>query len=777
MAEVLAFSDLAEVVDLGNDPVPMDEPSLIEPFEPFDANLAESLSEDQLRALSMDILERYKADKASRKDWEGKLSDGIRKLGLAVDRGPAAYPGASTLVHPVLHEAQIQVWARSIAELWPPSGPVRHKAVGEVDEPIQMQLARASSYMNWQYTELIPDAYDEESALLYRLSLDGSAFKKIYPDPVTGRIHSVFLPAEDVVVAYTATSLRTAHRITHIIRERANDIRKKQKAGFYLDIELPRAGSSNIEGIDEIKDEIVRIEGWSGHQLETRHPDSDDMYTSLEVHCELDLPGYEDPDGIAVPYVVTIDEDSGTIWRIVRNWRQQDLSRERRQYFVHRKFIQGLGFYGYGLLHIAGDLSQAATGALRALLDAASYSNMQGGFKSRDAASKIDAGTIPISPGEWRDVDATSEELAKAFFPLPYKEPSNVLLSLLGLLVDTVRRLVWTMDNMVGDAKNTGPVGTTVALLEAGHKVMSTVHRLQHEGMAEEFRLVAEWNYELLPPGQPYPYRVAGGESVVLRDDFDGRIDIVPVSDPNIFSDTQRMTQAQALMQMAIAPGATLDRWQAERRMLLAMKIDDVDVIQPRQGEPSRLDAISENMAMIYGKPIMAYPDQDHQAHLAVHEAFFSQLQTEARQAIQASYMSHMGDHIALQYRVQMEASIRQLLGPMGSQFALPQMPNFRSAPDKMVQDPMHPNLERMIDRLAAEAAQMMPKPPSSQDAMMAAELEERQRKAALDEEKTLADIRRADVTAAADIRRAQVETEAEIALRDREAEARALRG
>lgn len=712
----------------------------------FDDNLAEFMDESDLAAIASELIEDYEADMESRKDWETRAAEGIKLLQVIDDKNETVpFDGASRAGHPLLAEAVVQFNARALAETWPASGPVKGQVIGEETAEKRDQRERVVDFMNWQYTQEMKEAFWEHDQMLFWLPFEGSAFKKVYNDPAVRRGRSMFLSARELVVPFTATSLETAGRATHVLKMLPNDLKREMRRGVYRECDLSAPAE---EARDLVEEAIDDTEG--------REPnaDSDDSrHTILEVCIDYELPGFEDVaedgnlEGVALPYVISIELESQKVLAIRRNWRPGDPEQRPRQYYVHYKYLPGLGFYGWGLLHLIGNLSKGATGALRALLDAAQFSNLQGGFKSKEA--KIE-GDGALSPGEWRDTSMTGDELAKAFHPVKYGEPSPTMFQLLGFLVEAGQRFANITETMVGDADNKGPVGTTVALIEQGSKVFSTIHKRIHKAMGEEFTLMAQLNYETLPEGQPYPYTVGGDERHVMRQDFDGRVDVVPVSDPNIFSSTQRIAQAQAVMQMAGQPNSNIDMREAERRMLEALRIDEIDVLLPDHTDVPRLDAISENMALLYGKPIRSYPDQNHRAHMQVHQQWFATLPPEGQKMLQAAFLAHMGEHMAWDYRTQMQ----QMIGAQ-----LPPAPDLSAAtPAEMVVAALPPDLERMLDEAAAQAAQMLP-PPGQQGGQPQEDPETAQAKAKIAREDLLAraEIDRKDRQARADMERADM--------------------
>lgn len=721
--------------------------------EPIDTaehyqNLATVLDEQTIGTLGQELIEAVEQDIESRKDWNQRMARGIRLMGLAEDPDHTPFPGASQVVHPMLAEASVQFQARAIAELFPPAGPVKGMVMGEADPDIDARRERGEDYMNYQYTQEMPEAFWEMDKLLYRLPLEGSAFKKVWVDRLKDRISQKFVAAEDVIVPYTSSELESAPRYTHRIRYYPNDMRKLQRSGFYRMCELAEPVDDEREG-DDVKDEIDKTEGRSGSDMR-----ADRQYEVYEIYVDHDFAGTDLADkdpvtdaetGIGLPYVISVEKESQVVLAIRRNWKPDDPKRAKRSYFVHYKFLPGLGFYGHGFIHTIGGLGDAATGALRALLDAAQLSNMQGGFKSKDARVKDEG---PLKAGEWRDTDMTAEELSKAFFPLKYPEPSMALFQLLGALVETGQRFASTTEAMVGDADNKGPVGTTIALIEQGSKVFSAIHKRLHRAQGEEFGIVADLNFEILPVGQEYPYQIAGAERHVIRDDFDGRVDWVPVSDPNIFSATQRIAQAQGVLQLSTSAPNLYNQREAHKRMLEAMKVDDYDgnlLIDPEKRE--RMDPMTENMALLHGKPIRAFPEQDHKAHMMVLMSWFEGLPKEGQKMLQAPVFAHYAEHMAFQYRNDMQ----QAMG-----IPLPFTPNFHAEPGEDMVPEMPPHIENMLAGLTAQASMKM-----KQEKGMGGDKPDPETEAAM------AEVRRKDMAAAADAKRKDQIAQSDIARKD----------
>ena len=640
--EILTEEEIAALTG-GNEP----QPGASEHY----ANLAEDLDESDLNRIAMDVVEWADRDEDARKQWYERERRGMILLGLLEDATTVApFKGATTATHPLLAEACTNFQARAIAELWPAGGPVKTLVLGIKTAQLEAQADRVKGFMNYQYTQ-VNGGFDEEDRMLMRLPMSGSCFKKHYFDPHTGIVRSDYVEAADFLVPYQATALQTAVRYTHRMPNiPGNDIKKLMHRGYYRRYEHylqpPGEGTDNTR----VHEAIDRIEG--------REPvdyDENAGYTLLECACFLDLPGYEDtdangqPTGIALPYVVTVDKENQVVLAIRRGWKEGDLERQRRVQVTHYKFLPGFGFYGFGFVHVIGGLSQAATGALRAYLDAAGLANMKGGFRSRDAKLATD---VPLGMGEWRETDMTAEDLAKCFFPMEYREPSKGLFEMLGYLDEVGRRYTSTTENLVGDANNNGPVGTTLALIEQGLKVFSAIHKRQHEAHAHEFRIMADLYSEYLP--QEYPYLIEGEEQSVFRADFDSRIDVVPVSDPNTVTNTQRIAQAQGVVELSAQAPDIYDIREVHRRMLLAMQVPKVDELIPPPEELEPMDPVTEGARLLTGQAVRAFPEQDHFAHMAVHQIWWERMVPEDIKAdLEAVYVAHQAEHLAEAYKIQ----------------------------------------------------------------------------------------------------------------------------
>ena len=594
--------------------------------------------------------------------------------------------GLSTVVHPMIAEAASQFNARAIAELYPSDGPIKTVIIGDPNEELEEQARRVRQFMNYQITEEMPEYFPDLDQMLFHLPLVGQTFKKIWWDANLERQCSQFVKAEDFVVSPDSKDLYTSPRYTHVIRMPKNDYNRYVQAGWYLPID------SQDESSEGYEDAVNEVEGISDSQK--------NIVTLLEMHVyELfnDLGDDEkDENAVALPYVITIDQDNEKIVSVRRNWYQEDENKKRRDWFVSYKFLPGLGFYGFGLYHLIGGLGKAATGSLRALLDSAAFANMQGGFKLR---GRVSGGEMQVNPGEFVDLDATVDDVNKAIMPLPFKEPSGSLFNLLGFIVDAGQRFASTADLNVGDVNPNAPVGSTVALIEQGSKAFSAIHKRLHYSQGQEFKMLAKLNAEYLP--ESFSFSLAGSSSQIFAADFDDRIDISPVSDPNIFSTAQRIAQAQAVLQMAQSAPQFHDLYSAYKRMYEAIRIPNIEEILMEPEDAVKMDPIDENMAVMYGKSIRAFPEQDHDSHIAVHMQFMqdpSLAGNPGAAAIQPILIAHIAEHIALLYRTRMEASIG---------IPMPPLPDFKD-PNFKFED-VNPELDRLISQRAAQVVQQSP--------------------------------------------------------------------
>mgnify|MGYP001262822999 FL=1 len=632
------------------------DPSAVNQTSPnshFD-NLADILPEETLDPIGSKLRNDYRDYKSSRKDWERSYMNGLDLLGFKYDNRNDPFQGASGATHPVLAEAVTQFQAQAYKELLPADGPVRTQILGVTNPAKEQQSQRVKDFMNYQIMDQMKEYEPEFDQMLFHLPLAGSTFKKIYYDDLLGRAVSKFVPADDLVVPYTATSLDDAESVIHVIKISENDLRKQQINGFYSDIELSKP--TDVTDADKVTEKERELEGV------TKTTKAENLYTLLECHVNLDLEGFEDvgedgqPTEIKLPYVVTIEEGSQKVLSIRRNFAPNDPLKNKIQYFVHFKFLPGLGFYGFGLIHMIGGLSRTATAALRQLLDAGTLSNLPAGFKQRGVRVKDDA--QPIQPGEFKDVDTPGGNLKDAFVFLPYKEPSATLLQLMGIVVQAGQRFASIADMQVGDGNQGAAVGTTVALLERGSRVMSAIHKRLYVGLKSEFKLLSKVFATYLPP--EYPYDVVGGQKNIKVADFDDRIDVLPVADPNIFSMSQRISLAQTGLQMAMSNPQIHNLYMAFRKMYEALGIKDIDRILPPPAPVQPMDPSIEHINAMAGKPFQAFPGQDHRAHITAHLNFMSTNMVRNNPAIMGAIQKNILEHISLMATEQVQLEFRE---------------------------------------------------------------------------------------------------------------------
>lgn len=684
-----------------------------------DENLAEYLDEDVLNSIATELVTYFQADKDSRKEWEDTYIKGLDLLGLKIEDRTQPWEGACGVFHPMLSEAVVRFQAQSIQEILPAKGPVMTKILGEQTKDRVEQAHRVQEYLNYLITEKMSEYRSETEKMLFSLCLAGSAFRKVYYDPNLGRPASIFVPAEDFVVSYGASDLVTCERATHVMKKTSNEIRKLQVAGFYLDINIP----SPTPDESEIQKKYDRLTGESkaSYELDNRH-------TLLEMLVDYDLPGFEDtvdgePTGIALPYVITIDKSSRKVLAIRRNWYEGDELKKRRQHFVHYTYIPGLGFYGFGLVHMVGGLAKSATSILRQLVDAGTLSNLPGGLKTRGLRIKGD--DTPIMPGEFRDVDIPSGTLRDNITFLPYKEPSGTLYQLLNNIIDEGRRFASQADMKVADMNGEAPVGTTLAILERSMKVLSAVQARLHASMKKELKLLSQLVYDYGP--DEYPYDIPGKE--LTKEDFDDRIDIVPVSDPNAGTMAQRIMKYQAALQLSQSAPEMYDLELLHRQMLEALGIADADSVIPGQEDILPTDPVTENMNMMTGKPVKAFIYQDHQAHIAVHMSFgqdprlqsMLQQSPQGAQMLQGAMQAHVAEHLAFAYRQQIEKQLGVKLPPPDE--PLPEDIEYR------ISQLVAPAAEQVLGRAQAEA-QMQKQMQEAQDPILQMEMQKLQLRA-----------------------------------------------
>ena len=640
----------------------------------FFSNVADTIDERALKQLASDLITEYKNDKESRKEWEETYTKGLDLLGFKYTERNQPFRGASGVTHPLLAEAVTQFQAQAYKELLPSDGPVKTQIVGLNNQQVEEQSARVKDYMNYLIMDKMEEYTPEFDQMLFYLPLAGSTFKKVYYDAMLERAVSKFVPAEDLVVPYYATNLKEAPRITHVIKQSENDLLKKMASGFYREIELQKPQKKD----DRVQDKYNELEGIKAVQTK------DSIYTILEMHVDLDLSDYiaendEDKINIKIPYIVTIEESTRQILSIYRNYKEDDPKFLRKEYFTHFKFLPGLGFYGFGLIHMIGGLSRTATFALRQLLDAGTLSNLPAGFKARGMRIRDD--DQPIQPGEFRDVDAPGGNIRDQFQLLPFKEPSTTLFNLLGFCVDAGKRFASIADTQVGDANQAAAVGTTIALLERGSRVMSAIHKRCYYAMKEEFQLLAKVIQEYLPP--EYPYAVYGGERMIKLVDFDDRVDIIPVADPNIFSMSQRVTLAQTQLQIAQSNPQIHNMHEAYRRVYEALGAKQIpDLLKPKEQQVPK-DPAMENMEAMQMKPLMAFPEQDHDAHIAAHSAFMRTRMVQINPPVYANLQGHISQHVSLKASVEVNAVMQQ--DPQMAQMAQENPQQFKAMFDSQV--------------------------------------------------------------------------------------------
>lgn len=651
--------------------------------EGFDDNLAEYIDDKVMNQIVGDLISDYDDDVSSRRDWMQTYVDGLELLGMKIEERTDPWAGACGVYHPLLSEALVKFQAETIMEILPASGPVKTEIVGK-DTPEKREAAiRVQADMNYQITDVMNEYRPETERMLWGLGLCGNAFKKVYYDPSLERQVSIFIPAEDVVVPYGAANLETAERVTHVMRKTENEVRKLQVAGFYLDIDLGEPNNT----MDEVEKKIAEKQGFRAT--------SDDRYKLLEMHVNLDLEGYEHededgPTGIALPYVVTIEKGSNKVLSIRRNWNEDDKTHQKRQHFVHYGYVPGFGFYCFGLIHLVGAFAKSSTSLIRQLVDAGTLSNLPGGFKTRGLRVKGD--DTPIAPAEFRDVDVPSGTIKDNIMTLPYKEPSQVLQSLLGTIVEEGRRFAGAADIQISDMSANSPVGTTLAILERTMKVMSAVQARIHYSLKQELRLLKKIIADYTP--EEYSYEPELGDRQAKKSDYD-MVDVIPVSDPNAATLSQKVVQYQAVIQLAQTAPQIYDMKYLHRQMLDVLGIKNADKLVKLEDDEKPLDPISENMNSVSGKPMKAFIYQDHDAHIAAHQAFMTDPvvtktigQNPLANQIMAALQAHMAEHLGFQYRSQIEKQMGVTMPP----------------PDK----PLPPEVEVELSRLVAMASQQL---------------------------------------------------------------------
>ena len=655
-------------------------------------NLAEFLDDNVLDPLASELMDKYKDYKQSRQEWVESYREGLNLLGFKYITRTEPFRGASSVTHPVLAEAVTQFQAQAYKELLPAEGPVRTQILGNVDVPKEEQSKRVKDFMNYQIMDQMKEYEPEFDQMLFYLPLSGSTFKKVYYDDLLGRAVSKFVPAEDLVVPYSATSLEDAEAVIHVLRISQNDLRKQQINGFYKDIDL---GEPPLQQ-DQLKQKELELEGIQQNGTE-------DMYTVLEMHVNVDLDGYEDvnpedgePTGIKLPYIITIDEANGKVLSIRRNYEAGDPLKKKKDYFVHFKFLPGLGFYGLGLIHMIGGLSRTATVALRQLLDAGTLANLPAGFKTRGVRMRDDA--QPLQPGEFRDVDVPGGNIRDQFMQLPFKGPDQTLLALMGTVVQGAQRFASIADAQVGDMNQQAAVGTTIALLERGSRVMSAIHKRLYVGLKTEFKLLANVFKTYLPP--VYPYDVPGARREIKVQDFDDRIDILPIADPNIYSQTQRISMAQMQLQLAQSNPKMHNLYQAYRSMYEAVGIKNINAVLPPPQPPQPMDPSLEHILAISGKPFQAYPGQDHKAHIDAHLSFMSISMVQNNPMAMMSLQKNILEHISLMAQEQIQLEYVEELKEL--QMIQQQMAPMMQNPQMMQQNPQAMQMQQRVQQLTS---------------------------------------------------------------------------
>ena len=706
---VVSFEGIAENMDI--EVTPEEDGGVTIDFEPDDqrgqsddfyTNLAEEMPDRELGRIAGELLAEYDANKASRQDWEDAYANGLELLGFTYEERAQPFRGASGVTHPLLAEAATQFQAQAFNELLPATGPVRTAVMGAETREKQAQSQRVRQFMNYYITNVMEDYTTDMDQMLFYLPLAGSTFKKIYYDETLGRAVSKFIPAEHLVVPYETSDLDTCPNVTQVVKMPLNDVRKRQIAGFYRDIQvLPSQG----EDMDSISQAIEKIEGVQPSMV-------DYDCTLLECHVDLDIPGFEEmgedgePTGIKIPYVVTISEDNGQVLSVRRNYDEEDELKRKIQYFVHYKFLPGFGFYGLGLIHTIGGLSRTATAALRQLVDAGTFSNLPAGFKARGLRIRDD--DEPLQPGEFRDVDAPGGAIRDSLMPLPFKGPDQTLFQLLGFVVDAGQRFATITDLKVGDGNQQAAVGTTVAMLEQGSRVMSAVHKRLHYAMRKEFKILSRLMSEYLP--QEYPYTVEGGDQSIMASDFDDRVDVVPVSNPNVFSQAQRIALAQSQLQSAMQAPQMHDMYEAYRRVYEALGVRDIDkLLIPQSSEdPIPKDPAQENIDALSDTQLKAFEGQDHDAHMMAHLSFASSGMVAQNPLVATMLQKHVLEHVKI--KSQEQAAV-QLMQQTGGQPLTPELElELDALVARLVAQEMQ-NLKQMAAQLSGAGAPPPPDP------------------------------------------------------------------
>ena len=624
-------------------------------------NMRDDLEEDELQDIARTLYDNYEADKESRHEWESMFERGFDLLGLKIEEASEPFEGACTAVHPLLIESAVKFQSKASQELFPPNGPVKAQILGKHTLDKENQAMRVQNFMNYQLTEQMPEYFDEFERMLFHLPLIGSSFKKLYYDASFKRPVSEFIPIDQFYVSYNASNLRNADRYTHVIYKSPVDLYREIKADMYADVDLPEAGMINPTSFSEKMDTIIGLSPSS---------DSDPQYVLLEQHCYLDINDPNSEDGESLPYIVTIEEQSKQVLSIRRNYDKDDPTKQKKVHFVHYRFVPGFGFYGLGLMHFLGNLTMSATAAMRALIDAGQFANLPGGFKAKGV--RMVGNNEPIAPGEFKEVEATGIDLNKAIISLPYKEPSSTLYQMLQFVTAAGQKFADSTEQIVSDAASYGPVGTTMALLEASSKFFTAIHKRLHKSQRDEFKILASIDKDYLP--QEYPYEVPLAERSIYQTDFDGKIDVVPVSDPNIPSNAHRMMLANMALQMAQqSPPGMFNTEALNRTILSAANMPNLDEILPPKPEPKPLDPVSDIMAAVKGIAIAAFPGQNHDAHIQVKMAYLQDPMNGANpimQRVQPVLQANIQEHSVMKYQEQVNGMAQQELGTVAPESA-----------------------------------------------------------------------------------------------------------
>ena len=615
----------------------------------FYTNLAEQIEEDELIRIGEEVYEKYEADKESRAEWESMFERGFDLLGLKLEETTEPFEGAATAVHPLLIESAVKFQSRASQELFPSSGPVKAQVLGDATVERQRQANRVQNFMNYQLTEQMPEYFDEFERMLFHLPLIGSSFKKIYYDASVERPVSEFVPIDQFYVSYYATDLRRADRYTHVLYRSPREIANAMYSGMYAEIDLPDAYIPEQSELTQKMDTVLGLSPSS---------DTDMQYVLLEQHCYLDIEGL----GYECPYIVTIEESSRKVLSVRRNWNEDDKNKEKKMFFTHYRFVPGFGFYGLGLIHFLGNLTMSATAAMRNLIDAGQFANLPGGFKAKGV--RVVGDNDPIAPGEFKEVEATGMDLSRSIVPLPYKEPSGTLFQMLQFVSSAGQKFADTTEQVITEGSNYGPVGTTMALLEASSKFFSAIHKRLHKAQRDEFKILARINFESLPP--KYPYDVPGVSENIFKRDFDGRVDILPVSDPNIPSSAHRLMMAQMVMQQAQqSPPGMFNMEELNRTLLNAANIPNLDKILPEKPQPQPLDPVTDIEAATKGLPIKAFAGQNHDAHIQIKTMFLQDPANGANpimQRVAPILQANIQEHVVMKYEEQINGLTRQMM-------------------------------------------------------------------------------------------------------------------